>query len=78
MDADIVPFLKDHAFDENATKVMGEAFEKASRNLHDKGQPHIVREVIAKRIIEIATTGERDPDELARRALMALGVNGKS
>jgi hypothetical protein len=29
------------------------------------------------RIIEIAATGERNPDELARRALQALGLKSE-
>jgi hypothetical protein len=74
MTADIVPFLKDRAFDAEATRVMGEAYDKARKMLHDKGQPHVVQEIIAKRIIDIAATGERNPDELARRALQALGL----
>jgi len=74
MTADIVPFLKDRAFDAEATRVMGEAYDKARKMLHDKGQPHVVQEIIAKRIIDIAATGESNPDELARRALQALGL----
>jgi hypothetical protein len=42
--------------------------------LHDKGQPDVVQEVIARRIIDFASTGEREPGELARRALRALGL----
>jgi hypothetical protein len=34
--------------------------------------------VIARRIIDIAATGERDPDQIARRALEALGVERAS
>jgi hypothetical protein len=75
VDADILPFLKDRAFDATATRVMGEAYDRARRMLHDKGQPHVVQEIIAKRIIDIAATGERDPDELARRALRAVGLD---
>lgn len=41
--------------------------------LHDTGQGQIVQAFIAKRIIEVALTGERDVDQLARRALLALG-----
>ena len=37
------------------------------------GQPDIVKEIIAKRIVEIAKTGERDPVQLCERALAALG-----
>jgi hypothetical protein len=39
------------AFDDHATKAMGEAFEAACRALHDTGRPQIVYDVIAKRII---------------------------
>jgi hypothetical protein len=53
---------------------MGEAYDKARKALHDKGQPPVVQEIIAKRIIAIAAKGERNPDELARRALQALGL----
>jgi len=77
MTADIVPFLKDRAFDAEATRVMGEAYDKARKMLHDRGQPHVVQEIIAKRIIDIAATGERDPDELARRALQAVGLKSE-
>ena len=53
---------------------MGAAFDKAARALHDKGQPALVREIIAKRIIEISKTGERDPDKICSRALEAFGL----
>jgi hypothetical protein len=48
---------------------------KARGLLHDKGRPEMVQEIIAKRIIEVAASGVRDPDELARRALQALGMS---
>jgi hypothetical protein len=34
-------------FDDSATKVMGEAFDAACKDLHDTGQPSIVYEVVA-------------------------------
>jgi hypothetical protein len=74
MTADIVPFLKDRAFDADATRAMGEAYDRARKMLHDRGQPLVVQEIIAKRIIDIAASGERDADELARKALQALGI----
>jgi hypothetical protein len=52
---------------------MGKAFDRACQSLHDNGQPDLVRQIIAKRIIEVARKGERDPDELCARALQALG-----
>jgi len=71
----IIPFFKDCAFDPTATEVMGSAYDRACKALHDIGQSDIVREVIARRIIEVAQTGERDPERLCARALFALGIN---
>jgi len=67
--ADVLPFFQGAAFDDDATQVMGKAFDRASQTLHDNGQPDLVRQIIAKRIIEVARKGERDPDELCARAL---------
>jgi hypothetical protein len=73
--ADVLPFFQGAVFDTDATRVMGEAFDCACHSLHDVGQPDLVREIIAKRIIEVARDGERDPDELCGRALKALGFS---
>jgi hypothetical protein len=73
--AHVLPFFQGAAFDHDATKAMGEAFDRACYSLHDNGQPHLVREIIAKRIIEVARNGERNPDELCARALQALGFS---
>lgn len=70
--AGIIPFFRGAAFDCDATRAMGEAFDLACCSLHDIGQPALVREVVARRIIEVARGGERDQDELCTRALQAL------
>jgi hypothetical protein len=62
-------------FDNHATKVMGGAFDAACKDLHDTGQPSIVYEVVATRIIEAAKSGERDPEKLRDWALTAFGGN---
>jgi hypothetical protein len=74
----ILPFVRRAGtiFDDNATKIMGEAFDSACKELHDKGQPQIVYEVIAKRIIDAAKKGERDPIQLRKAGLTALGLEG--
>jgi hypothetical protein len=74
--ADGLRFFQDGVFDPdlNLTSAMGEAFERACKSLHDMGQPDIVKEIIAKRIVEVAKTGERDPVQLCERALAALGL----
>jgi hypothetical protein len=64
-------------FDDQATKAMGEAFEAACKDLDEAGQSSAVYEAVAKRIIEIAKSGERDPNQLRDRALTAFGhTNG--
>jgi hypothetical protein len=62
-------------FDDHSTQVMGEAFEAACKELHDKGQPQIVYEVIAKRILGAAQNGERDVNRLRDAGLAALGID---
>jgi len=69
--ADVLPFFQGAAFDHDATQAMGEASDRACQSLHDNGQPDLVRQIIAKRIIEEARKGERDPNELCARALQA-------
>jgi hypothetical protein len=54
--------LQGAVFDPAATHVMGEAFDCACRSLRGIGQVGSVREIIAKRIIEVAREGERDPN----------------
>jgi hypothetical protein len=61
-------------FDDRVTQIMGEAFDRACKDLHDKGQPEIVYEVIAKRIIQAVKNGERDPIRLRNAGLAALGA----
>ena len=76
MPADILQFVKDRSFDANATRALGEAYDKACQMLRERRQPPFGEEMIAKRIIQVASTGERNPDELARRALETLGFKG--
>ena len=71
----IIPFLRQNVFDPETTKVMGEAYDAACTELANGGSPALVKEVIAKRIIEAAKKGERDPKRLCAKALDALGLN---
>ena len=52
---------------------MGEAFDAACKGLRDTGQPIVVQEVIAKRIIKAAMKGERY-GSLARRGTSRFGI----
>ena len=51
--------ISDRAFDAETTALICQAFDLTCRDLHDKGQPALVTEIIAKRLIEIAARGER-------------------
>jgi hypothetical protein len=62
-------------FDDGMTGVMGEAFDSACKELHDTGQPPIVYEVIARRIIDAAQAGECDLVRLRNAGLTALGFD---
>ena len=72
--ADMHPFLKGHAFDADTVRIMSEAFDAAIRELPETGQPALVREALAKRIIAIAGRGWCDPKQLEQRALNELGI----
>jgi len=67
-------FLKpgDGSFDDYATRVMGEAFDDACKKLHSAGQPRVVFETIAARIVAAASKGERDPIRLRNAGLAGL------
>src|SRR5438874_13741751 len=75
--ASILPFMREAGavFDDRVTQIMGEAFDGACKELHDTGQPPIVYEVIAKRIIDAAKNGERDPARLRNAGLAAFGFD---
>ena len=55
------------AFDPATVKVLCDAYDKARKSLHDRGQPSIVREVIAARLISLAAQGGRDADRLCEK-----------
>jgi hypothetical protein len=72
--AQILQFVRpDESLDPETLKILGEAYDKALASLHDAGQPIIVRETIARRMLELASKGERDPERLCQGALSALG-----
>jgi hypothetical protein len=60
------------AFGPETVAAMGEAYDAALKGLHDTGQPQIVRDVIAERIVAAAKLGERDPVRLLEAALAGM------
>ena len=56
-------------FQPEVIAAMNEAFDAACKELQDSGQPELVLDVIAERIIAAASAGERDPVRLREAAL---------
>jgi hypothetical protein len=65
----IPAFFRKADLDPAMLGVLVAAYDKACRSLHDKGQPPLVQEIIATRIMDAAKNGERDPDLLCEAAL---------
>jgi hypothetical protein len=65
----ISPFLNNHAFDQEALRVIKLAFEmtRIALRIPNQGDPEI--NMAAKRIIALAKEGERNPDQLCELAL---------
>ena len=72
----LVALLSNAAFDSETTELLGAAFEAAWEKLNTAGSAlaegsgaALTRELLAKRIIEMAKRGERNPDRLVEIAL---------
>lgn len=72
--AEILKFVGPAAsFDSDMTAVLGSVFDETISRLNGQ-EAEIVREVVASRIIMLASKGERDPDRLRKAALAALDL----
>jgi hypothetical protein len=65
----ITPFLDGLKFDPEAKRVMGVAFEMARIALRLADRGDVASEIMAKRIIELAEGGERNPNLLCEIAV---------
>jgi hypothetical protein len=75
--ASILPFIRPRSdFDDEITRIMGEAFDAACKEIPDAQARPVAHEAIARRIIDAARKGERDPARLRDIALAALGLGG--
>ena len=68
----VAPIFQDAAFEPEVTQAMAAAFDKACQSV--KGHPReiLLKDAIARRIIELARQGEHDPVRLSELALKAL------
>jgi hypothetical protein len=60
----IRPFLDGHKFDPETIRIMGLAFEIARVALGPTDRGDLANELVARKIIELAKAGERDPERL--------------
>ena len=68
----------DVSFDDETMQAMSEAFDQVCDVLGNFGAGATVNEIIARRIVEAAQMGERDPSRLYLQTLNALGIDEKS
>ena len=69
----IRPYLEGHRFDAETVRLMGIAFEMALVVLQrTEGIVNPTRDALAKKIIELAKAGERQPGRLCDAAVQAL------
>jgi hypothetical protein len=68
----ITPFLNGERFDPETTRVLSVALEMTCIALRAGDCDDGVRQAIAIKIIELAKTGERNPDILCEQALTAI------
>ena len=62
------------SFDPETLDTLGRAYDLAIANMYDKGQPDMVRDLIADRIMLLARKGERDIHALCRAALRGIAL----
>ena len=71
--------VQDGVFDDAATFAMVIAFDQACRSLpHPCYNDTAVRDIMAKKIVEAAKSGERDTETLMGQALRAVSVDEMS
>jgi hypothetical protein len=69
----IRPFLNVEQFDQEKLRILGVAFVQVCIALRiEEDSDDDVKQAIANKIIELAKTGERNPDLLCERALQDI------
>jgi hypothetical protein len=72
----IVPFISNTLFEPADIKMMSDAYNMAIEAIYGFGHPNqIVQAIVARRIINLTKSGERDPDRLRESALAACGFH---
>ena len=69
-----IPFFDAASIRQESVRIIGEAYDTAVIELHDLGQPALVNELLAKRIIELVTKGHRNPKQVSDQVLLDVGI----
>jgi hypothetical protein len=69
----VLPFVRREAAFDEATAILIAAYQTAVQKFGDRRQPAALREIAARRIIALATKGERNPERLCAAALATIG-----
>lgn len=70
----IYGYLQNSGFDPEAVKAMTAAYEAVRERLGLTDRSDPLTQLVAKKVIEIAQTGVRDPGELCDRVVAAIGT----
>jgi hypothetical protein len=76
--ATIIPFLNGSAFAPTDLTAMSKAFDDVCKALDVPNTDRRAREVVAVRIIELATRGERSPIRLRDTVLREANADGQT
>ena len=68
----MIRLLQNSAFEPDRIEIMSAAFQQACRELGLSDAENPLREIVARKIIECAQTGERDQTRLCDCALKAF------
>ena len=73
----LTPFLKGGNFDPRAIEAMSAAFEAVCASLQLLNRTDPVTEIVARMVVEVARTGERDPERIRDLVLISLNESGE-
>jgi hypothetical protein len=68
----LTPYLKEAAFEPKAIEAMTAAFEAVCKSLQLAKRDDPISQIVARKIVDIARTGERDPQRMHDLVLLEL------
>jgi hypothetical protein len=68
----LTPYLKEGVFDPSAIEAMNAAFVDACAQMQLAKRDDPFTQIVARKVIDIGGTGERDPKRIAELVLLAM------